>query len=59
MAAQPLLKVANGGRQDFDGGDLRAILHDGERQARIDPPSVDQDRRGAAFARDSSRSWFR
>ena len=27
-----------------------AVLHDGERQARIDPPAVDQHRAGAALA---------
>ncbi len=36
-------------RQAFDGGDLGAILHDGEREARIDAPAVDQDRAGAAL----------
>ena len=34
----------------FDGGDLGAVLHDGEREAGIDAPSVDQDRAGAALA---------
>lgn len=33
----------------FYGRDLRAVLHDGERQAGIDPPTVDQNRAGAAL----------
>ena len=37
-------------RQAFDRGDLRAIVHDGERQARIDAPAVDQHGAGAALA---------
>ena len=37
-------------REAFDGRDLRAVLHDGEREAGIDAPAVDQHRAGAALA---------
>ena len=37
-------------RQAFDRGDLGAVLHDGQRQAGIDAPAVDQHRAGAALA---------
>ena len=37
-------------RQALDGGHLGAVLHDGERQAGIDPPAVDQHGAGAALA---------
>ena len=36
--------------QAFDCCDLRAVLHDRERQAGIDPATIDQDRAGAALA---------
>ena len=36
--------------QTFDCCDLRAVLHDRERQAGIDPATIDQDRAGAALA---------
>ena len=38
------------GREAFDGGDLRAVLHDRERQAGIDAPAVNQHGAGAALA---------
>jgi hypothetical protein len=34
----------------FDGGDLIAIMHAGERQAAIDAPAIHHDRAGAALA---------
>ena len=34
----------------FDGRDLRAVLHDRQGEARIDPPAVDQNGAGAALA---------
>ena len=37
-------------REALDGGDLRAVLHHRESEARIDPPAIDQDRAGAALA---------
>ncbi len=37
-------------RQTLDGGHLRAVLHDGERQAGVDAPAVDQHGAGAALA---------
>src|SRR4051794_15588221 len=37
-------------RQTFDGGDLRAILHHGQRKARIYAPPVDENGAGAALA---------
>ena len=37
-------------RETFDRRDLRAVLHDREREARIDPPPVDQNGAGAALA---------
>ena len=37
-------------RQTLDRGDLRAIVHDGERQAGIDTPSVDENGASAALA---------
>src|ERR1700693_2594730 len=37
-------------RQPFDCGDLGAILHDGEREAGIDAPSVNEHRAGATLA---------
>jgi hypothetical protein len=36
------------GRQSFDGGDLGAGFHHGERQAGDDAPPIDQHRAGAA-----------
>ena len=36
--------------QALDGGDLGAVLHDGQGQAGIDAPAVDQHRAGAALA---------
>src|SRR5262249_20353147 len=36
--------------QAFYGGDLRAVLHYRQRQARIDPATIDQNRAGAALA---------
>ena len=36
--------------QAFDCRDLRAVLHDRERQAGIDPATIDQNRAGAALA---------
>ena len=38
------------GRKALDGGDLGAVLHHRERQARDDAPAVDQHRAGAALA---------
>ena len=35
--------------KSFDGRDLRAVLHDSEHQAGIDPPAVNQHRAGAAL----------
>jgi len=35
--------------QAFDRCDLRAVLHDRERQAGIDPATIDQNRAGAAL----------
>ena len=35
--------------QAFDGRDIRAILHDGQGQARQYPPAVDQHRTGTAL----------
>src|SRR5262245_20555561 len=37
-------------RKPLHGGDLRPILHDRERQARIDPAAVDQHGAGTALA---------
>ena len=37
-------------REPFDRGDLVAFVHDGESEAGIDAPAVDQDRAGAALA---------
>ena len=37
-------------RQALDGRDMRAVLHDSQRQARIDPPAIDQNRARAALA---------
>ena len=34
----------------LDGEDVGAVVADRQRQARIDPPTVDQDRTGAALA---------
>ena len=36
--------------QAFDCCDLRAVFHDRERQAGIDPAAIDQNRAGAALA---------
>src|SRR5437867_4527033 len=36
--------------QAFDRRDLGATVHDGERKAGIDPPTVDQNRAGTALA---------
>ena len=38
------------GREALDRGDLRAVVHDGERQARVDAPPVDQHGARAALA---------
>ena len=38
------------GGQAFDGGDLATVLHDGQRQARVDPFAVHQHSAGAALA---------
>jgi hypothetical protein len=38
------------GRQSFDGGDIGAVLHDCQRQARDNPPPVDQHGAGAELA---------
>src|SRR5215208_7386882 len=38
------------GGKPLDGGDLGAVLHDDERQARYHPASVDEHRAGAALA---------
>ena len=37
-------------RQTLDRRDLRAVLHDRQREARIDPPAIDQNGAGAALA---------
>ena len=37
-------------REALDRGDLRAIVHDGKGQARIDAPPVDENGAGAALA---------
>ena len=37
-------------RHAFDRQDVGAVVADRQRQARIDPPSVDDDRAGAALA---------
>ena len=45
-----LQRVQRAGRaQAFDRHDLVALVHDGERQARVDAPAVDQHRAGAAL----------
>ena len=36
--------------QPLDRGDFGAVLHDGQREAGVDPPAVDQHRAGAALA---------
>ena len=36
--------------EPLDRRDLRAVPHDGQGQAGIDPPAVDQDRAGPALA---------
>ena len=36
--------------QAFDGGDAVAVVHHRQRQARVDPATVDDDRAGAALA---------
>ena len=35
--------------KSFDGCDLRAVFHDGERQAGVDAPAIDQHGAGAAL----------
>src|ERR1700738_2333260 len=37
------------GCETLDGGDLRAIVHDGKRQARIDAPPLNEHGAGAAL----------
>jgi hypothetical protein len=39
-----------GRAQALDGGDLVAVVHDGQAQAAVDPPAVDHDRAGPALA---------
>jgi len=36
--------------ESFDGGDLVALVHDGQRKTRIDPATVHEDRARAALA---------